>query len=248
MEEFLIQMKAVIVEILTNLTNPDQWQVILGKPEFFWAAFAVVNLIVFTETGLLIGFFLPGDSLLVTLGIVAQISWSVESTLLFTGCLCISAVLGDSVGYWIGYKAGPRLFQKEKSWLFRKDYLLAAQAFYVKHGGKTVIIARFIPIIRTFAPVVAGIGRMDYRRFLMFNVVGGVSWICGMVLLGYTLDLWLTPIIDWMRKQLGFQRKFEVARNIDIIVVVIVLISVGPLAWKFLMTRLNRKNKAPAIT
>ena len=112
MEDFLIQMKAVTVEILSNLTNPDKWKEILSKPEFFWAAFAVVNLIVFTETGLLIGFFLPGDSLLVTLGIVAQGYWPLESTLLLTGCLCVCAVLGDSVGYWIGYKSGPRLFKK----------------------------------------------------------------------------------------------------------------------------------------
>ncbi len=248
MEDFLLQMKAVIVEILTNLTNPDQWKVILSKPEFFWAAFAVVNLIVFTETGLLIGFFLPGDSLLVTLGIVAQGYWSVENTLLLTACLCGCAVLGDSVGYWIGYKAGPRLFQKEKSWLFRKDYLLAAQAFYEKHGGKTIIIARFIPIIRTFAPVVAGIGRMDYRRFLMFNIVGGVSWICGMMLLGYTLKFWVDPLVDWIGQQFfGRKLDFKVERNIDLIVVIIVLISVGPLVWKFAVQRLNRRKPAEVV-
>ncbi len=241
MDDFLVQMKDVFFEILTNLTNPDKWKDILSKPEFFWAAFAVVNLIIFTETGLLIGFFLPGDSLLVTLGIVAQGYWSVENTLLLTGCLCVCAVLGDSVGYWIGYKIGPRLFQKEKSWLFRKDYLLAAQAFYEKHGGKTIIIARFIPIIRTFAPVVAGIGRMDYKRFLMFNIAGGISWICSMMLLGYTLHLWAEPLVNWVGRQLGLQFHFKVERNIDSIVVLIVLISVVPLAWKFLMQRLNRR-------
>jgi len=247
MEDFLLQMKAVFVEILTNLTNPDQWKVILSKPEFFWAAFAVVNLIVFTETGLLIGFFLPGDSLLVTLGIVAQGYWSVESTLLLTACLCVCAVLGDSVGYWIGYKAGPRLFQKEKSWLFRKDYLLAAQAFYEKHGGKTIIIARFIPIIRTFAPVVAGIGRMDYRRFLLFNIAGGVSWICSMMLLGYTLHLWAEPMVNWIGRRMGRDLNFKVERNIDLIVVIIVLISVGPIAWKFLLQRIKRRKAAVEV-
>ncbi len=241
MEDFLGQMKAVFVEILTNLTNPDQWQVILSKPEFFWAAFAVVNLIVFIETGLLIGFFLPGDSLLVTLGIVAQGYWSVENTMLLTACLCVCAILGDSVGYWIGYKAGPRLFQKEKSWFFRKDYLLAAQAFYEKHGGKTIIIARFIPIIRTFAPVVAGIGRMDYKRFLMFNIAGGISWICSMMLLGYTLHIWAEPLVNWIGRRVGRDLNFKVERNIDSIVVLIVLISVAPLAWKFLMQRLKRR-------
>jgi len=246
MEEFLGQMWGLFVDIFTNLTNPDAWQKTLTRPGIYWAAFAVVNLIVFTETGLLIGFFLPGDSLLVTLGIVSQGYWSVEQTVFLTACLCACAVLGDSVGYWIGYKGGPRLFQKEKSWFFRKDYLLAAQAFYVNHGGKTIIIARFIPIVRTFAPVVAGIGRMDYKRFLMFNVFGGVSWICSMMLLGYTLHLWAEPMVNWIGRQLGRELNFKVERNIDIIVVLIVLISVAPIAWKFLMQRLNRRKTAAA--
>ena len=245
MPEFLVQMKDVFVEILTNLRDPGQWA-LMRDPKLFWSVFAVVNLIVFTETGLLVGFLLPGDSLLVTLGIVAQVFWDPADTLLLTACLCVSAVLGDSVGYWIGYKAGPRLFQREKSWLFRKDYLLAAQAFYEKHGGKTIILARFVPIIRTFAPVVAGIGRMDYRRFLLFNVAGGVGWICSMMLLGYTLHHWAEPLVNWVGRQLGKELDFKVERNIDIIVVLIVLISVAPLAWKFLMQRLGRRKNAVA--
>ena len=245
MEDFFVQMKDVFVEIITNLRDPGQWAAI-RKPEFFWAAFAVVNLIVFTETGLLVGFLLPGDSLLVTLGIVARSFWSVEQTLFLTACLCVAGILGDSVGYWIGYKAGPRLFQKEKSWFFRKDYLLAAQAFYEKHGGKTIILARFVPIIRTFAPVVAGIGRMDYKRFLMFNIAGGIGWISSMMLLGYTLHLWAEPMVNWIGRQLGRELNFKVERNIDVIVVLIVLISVAPIAWKFLMQRLNRRKTAAA--
>ena len=247
MEDFFVQMKDVFVEIITNLRDPGQWAAI-RKPEFFWAAFAVVNLIVFTETGLLVGFLLPGDSLLVTLGIVARSFWTVEQTLFLTACLCAAGILGDSVGYWIGYKAGPRLFQKEKSWFFRKDYLLAAQAFYEKHGGKTIILARFVPIIRTFAPVVAGIGRMDYKRFLMFNIAGGIGWICSMLLLGYTLHLWAEPMVNWIGRQLGRELNFKVERNIDVIVVLIVLISVAPIAWKLLVQRLSRRKAAVSPT
>src|SRR4029079_9077799 len=123
----------------------------------------------------LVGFFLPGDSLLVTAGIVFHNLIAVQGCspwllppLLVT--LCVSAIVGDSVGYGIGRKAGPRLFNRERSFFFRKEYLLMAQAFYEGHGGKTVVLARFMPILRTFAPVVAGIGNMNYRRFLLFNI------------------------------------------------------------------------------
>src|SRR5262249_33560072 len=148
---------------------------------------------VFTETGLLVGFFLPGDSLLVTAGVVAyMVGWPVHYLI---PLLWAAAVLGDSSGYLIGSKAGPRLFTKEKSFFFRKDYLLAAQAFYERHGGKTIILAKFIPIIRTFAPVVAGAGRMPYRRFVAFSLVGAGGWISSMILLGYTLTMWLDPLL-----------------------------------------------------
>ena len=100
--------------------------------------------------------------------------------------LCLSAIVGDSVGYSIGFKTGPKIFRREKSLFFNKDHLLKAQQFYERHGGKTIILARFMPIIRTFAPVVAGVGRMEYRRFLFFNVFGGIGWVCSMVLIGYS--------------------------------------------------------------
>src|SRR5579885_3621488 len=164
MEDTLQQVWAILVHIVTNLTNPDAWREVLEKPEVFWAAFIAVTLIVFTETGLLVGFFLPGDSLLVTVGIVAHgAGWPVQWMI---PAFWAAAVLGDSCGYLIGRTAGPRLFQKEKSFFFRKDYLLAAHEFYERHGGKTIVLAKFVPIIRTFVPVVAGIGRMGYRRLL----------------------------------------------------------------------------------
>ena len=227
MDETLQQVWAILVQIVMNLTNPDAWTEAFSRPGVFWAVFIAVNLIVFTETGLLVGFFLPGDSLLVTLGIVAalpDVGWPAHWLVL---SLCASAVVGDSVGYWIGHKAGPRLFQREDSFFFRRNHLLAAQAFYERHGGKTIIIARFMPFVRTFAPVVAGIGRMEYRRFLAYNVIGGVAWIVSMFLLGYTLHLWADPLLKPV-----FGPDFKVAKQIDKVVILIVLLSVLPLLYK----------------
>jgi len=141
--------------------------------------------IVFAESGLFFGFFFPGDSLLLTAGLLAS-----RGTLdLFTliPILFTAAVLGDTVGYWFGAKTGPRIFRRENSLLFRRKNLLAAQAFYERHGGKTITLARFMPFIRTFAPIVAGAVGMNYRRFLFFNLLGGVAWAIGVTLLGYYL-------------------------------------------------------------
>src|SRR5882757_1072079 len=143
--------------------------------------------IIFAETGLLIGFFLPGDSLLVTAGVLVNAGLlnpfelsPFANLLLLNSVLIAMAVVGDAVGYSIGLKTGPMIFNREQSLLFRKDHLVATQQFYEKHGGKTIIIARFMPAVRTFAPVVAGIGRMGYRRFATFNIIGGTGWVISM--------------------------------------------------------------------
>lgn len=156
--------------------------------------------IVFAESGLLIGFFLPGDSLLFTAGFLASQGF-INIWLLSLGSF-IAAVVGDSVGYAFGHKIGKRLFQRENSLLFHKDNLLKAEAFYEKHGGKTIILARFMPIIRTFAPIVAGMGNMRYHSFLSYNIIGGFLWAIGLNLGGYILgntipnvDRYLLPII-----------------------------------------------------
>ena len=141
--------------------------------------------IVFAESGLFFGFFLPGDSLLLTAGLLASRGMLDIAILLVI--LFPAAVLGDTVGYWFGAKVGPPLFKREKSLFFKPKNLLAAKAFYDKHGGKTITLARFMPFIRTFAPIVAGAVKMEYRRFLAFNLVGGVVWAIGMTLLGYYL-------------------------------------------------------------
>jgi len=142
-------------------------------------------LIVFAESGLFFGFFLPGDSLLLTAGLLAS-RGQLDITILLIA-LPIAAILGDGIGYWFGRRTGPRIFTRENSLLFRRRNLLAARAFYERHGGKTIMLARFMPFIRTFAPIVAGAVEMEYRRFLLFNVVGGLMWGVGVTAAGYYL-------------------------------------------------------------
>jgi membrane-associated protein len=170
--------------------------------------------IIFAESGLFFGFFLPGDSLLLTAGLFAykgELSLWVLLPLLF-----VAAVLGDNVGYWFGRKTGPPLFNREESLLFKRKNLLAAKAFYEKHGGKTIVLARFMPFIRTFAPIVAGAVEMDYRRFMTFNLLGGLFWAIGVTLAGYTLGSLFPPeVLD---------------KYFLLIVVVVILLSVLPTA------------------
>ena len=141
--------------------------------------------IVFAESGLFFGFFLPGDSLLLTAGLLASQGKLEIAALLII--LPVAAILGDNVGYWFGKKTGSHIFNRDESLLFRRKNLLAAQAFYDRHGGKTIILARFMPFIRTFAPIVAGAVEMPFRRFFTFNVIGGLLWGVGVTLAGYYL-------------------------------------------------------------
>lgn len=156
--------------------------------------------IIFAESGLLIGFFFPGDSLLFTAGFLA--SQGFLNIWLLMGITFIAAVLGDSTGYWFGNKVGDKIFIKENSLFFKKDNIQKAKDFFEKHGSKTIILARFVPIVRTFAPILAGVGKMHYRRFLIFNVISGALWTLGVSLLGFFLgrmipniDKYLLPII-----------------------------------------------------
>ncbi len=152
-----------------------------------WGGYTVLVAIVFAETGLLAGFFLPGDSLLVTAGLVASAPASPVSLWGLIGLLGLAAIAGDSTGYAIGYHAGPRIFSRDDSRFFHKDHLVRTQRFYEKYGAKTIVLARFVPIIRTFAPTVAGVGKMRYRTFLLYNVVGGLGWVASMTCAGYFL-------------------------------------------------------------
>lgn len=156
--------------------------------------------IIFAESGLFFGFFLPGDSLLVTAGLLATQGYFHLG--LIIPVLAIAAVAGDSVGYWFGRKVGPKIFKKEDSFFFKKSHLAKAHSFYQKYGGKTIFLARFVPIVRTFAPIVAGAADMDYKRFISFNVFGGIFWTTSMLLVGYFLgsvlpdiDKYILPLI-----------------------------------------------------
>jgi len=182
--------------------------------------------IVFSETGLFFGFFLPGDSLLVTAGLLA--SQGYFNVWLLIPLLCFAAILGDTVGYWFGYKVGPAIFKRKGSLLFKKEHLDHAHTFYEKHGGKTIVIARFIPIIRTFAPIVAGAAKMKYRVFLTFNIFGGVLWITSMILLGYFLGN-VIPDVD----------KYLIP-----IIATIVFISLLPAMFEFYKSRRDKLNKS----
>ncbi len=149
--------------------------------------------IVFAETGLLVGFFLPGDSLLVTAGLFAARGDLDITTLNLT--LIAAAIAGDATGYWIGRRTGQALYSRPDSFFFRREHLRITHQFYERHGGKTIVFARFMPIVRTFAPVVAGVAAMGYRRFAIFNVVGGIVWVTSMTLGGYALGS-LIPDIE----------------------------------------------------
>ena len=157
-------------------------------------------LIVFAESGLFFGFFLPGDSLLFTAGLFAA-EGTLNLPLILVGCF-VAAVAGDQVGYLFGQRVGPALFRRPDSRLFKQEYVERAQEFFARHGAKTIVLARFVPIVRTFAPILAGVGRMPYRTFLSFNVIGGFLWAIGVTLLGFWLgnlipdiDRYLLPII-----------------------------------------------------
>lgn len=151
-----------------------------------WGGYLILFLIVFAETGLLAGFFLPGDSLLVTAGLLSAVD-GVLNVWMLNGLLCFAAIIGDTTGYWIGRSVGPKLFNRENSLFFHKHHVERAKKFYEKYGAKTIIIARFVPIVRTFAPTIAGVGQMEYKKFLTYNVVGGIGWVMSMTLAGYFL-------------------------------------------------------------
>lgn len=195
----------------------------------------IVALIIFSESAFLVGFFLPGDTLLFSAGLLAsQGVFPIEPLIL--ACI-LGAVIGDNVGYEIGHRTGPMIFKKEDGILFHKDNIIRAQKFYEKHGGKTVTIARFVPFIRTFAPLVAGIGKMDRKKFMVYNVVGGIVWCVSITLVGY----WLGSRIP------------KLGEYIDLVLVGVIALSVvlsighilaNPKSRKIILTRLKNLKKS----
>lgn len=190
--------------------------------------------IIFAETGLAIGFFLPGDSLLVVAGLFAA-AGKLNLWIMLVS-LIIAAIVGDAVGYYSGRRIGQAIFTRPKSRFFNPKHLQKAHAFYEKHGGKTIIIARFIPIVRTFAPIVAGAAQMSYRDFLMFNVFGGLLWVTSMLLAGYFLG----GLVES-----AFGIKLE--EHIDKVVIVVVFLSVLPIIIEYLKAKFG-KSKLEAET
>ncbi len=186
--------------------------------------------IVFAETGLAVGFFLPGDSLLVVAGLFAATGKLNLAVLLST--LFVAAVVGDAVGYYTGARLGPRLFKRKKSFFFRPSHLQKAHAFYEKYGGKTIVIARFVPIVRTFAPIVAGAAEMPYRRFVVFNVLGGFLWVFSMLLGGYFLG-------SLLKSRAGI----DLDEHIEWVIIIVVLLSLTPAIIEYLK---SRRKKTPA--
>jgi membrane-associated protein len=217
----------------------ELWQNIkhyLNPETIATAGYFVLIFVVFAETGLAAGFFLPGDSLLFVAGLfAADGKFNLFSSLghelnliILLFSVFLAAVIGDAVGYLTGTKLGPRLFKRPKSLLFKPSHLQKAHAFYEKHGGKTIIIARFVPIVRTFAPIVAGAAQMPYRTFVVYNVVGGFLWVFTMILGGYFLG-----------------RAFPFLReHLEIVVIVIVLLSILPAAIEIIKSRREKKTEA----
>jgi membrane-associated protein len=206
------------LDLIRQLTDPDRLAALLHSMGalFYVLLFAVV----FCETGLVVTPFLPGDSMLFAVGAVASLPGANLSLTVILVVLVVAAVGGDAVNYAIGFHAGPKVFCSERSWLFHKKHLLRTQAFYEKYGGKTIILARFIPIIRTFAPFVAGIGKMSYFRFALYNVTGGVAWVFLCVFSGYFFGN-----IAWIKA------------HFEMVLIAIVVISVLPMVLELFLAR-----------
>ena len=194
-----------------------------------WGGYTVLMAVVFAETGLLAGVFLPGDSLLVTAGLIAASDGGLRIGPLL-GCLSLAAIAGDSVGYAIGYVLGPRVFTRERSRWLHPDHLAKTRRFYERYGAKTIILARFVPIVRTLAPTLAGAGKMRYRSFFIFNVAGGIGWVAGMTLAGYGLGRSVPGMVDHLHG----------------VIAVVILVSFLPLAREWWLAR--RSLPAPSQT
>ncbi len=217
-------MIAEIVHFIRSLTDPAQLIQLLSTVLTGWLGYVVLFAVVFAESGLLLGFFLPGDSLLFTVGVVAGAGKLQIGTMI--AMLATASILGDGIGFFLGSTVGYSLFKNGNSRIFRREYLDRTHAFYEKHGGKTIIYAKFVPIIRTFAAFIAGVGKMQYPRFLAFNVFGAIGWVTSMICLGYGLGN--VPIIR---------------ANFEKVVLLIIAVSLIPAGVQVLKSR-----KAPEPT
>ncbi|MGZ5192787.1 MAG: DedA family protein [Kaistella sp.] len=220
----------------------ESWKDLLN-PEFYiqMGGFWLILFIIFAETGLFVGFFLPGDSLLFVSGIYAVeiVKQSIGSTgndfldtTILATAIAIAAVIGNEVGYWFGRKAGPSLYKREDSFLFKKKYLFQAHDFFEEHGALAVIMARFLPVVRTFTPIVAGIVKMDKTRFLIDNIIGAFLWSFSLIFAGHYLD-------RLFMDQFGIDLK----SHLEMIIIIIVLITTVPLLMKFFFGKKKEKDR-----
>jgi membrane-associated protein len=207
-----------LLEVWRSLTDPDKLIHLLSQVVTGGLGYLLLAAIVFSETGLLVGLFLPGDSLLFTVGVVAGAGSL--NIVQICALLAVASILGDQSGYLLGYRTGPAIFSRKDSRLFKQEYVTRTQRFYEKHGGKTLVYAKFVPIVRTFAPFMAGVGRMQYSRFVGFNVAGGLGWVLSMTLAGYTLGG--VPLIR---------------KHFEKVVIGIVVVSVLPLILTYFRSR-----------
>ncbi len=225
--ESIVQFLSQIIELLNPKVLIDTLLNWLGGFVYFGLFF-----IVFAETGLAVGFFLPGDSLLVVSGLMARTLPDKLNIFLVLIAFFAGSVIGDSVGYWTGRTMGKRLFNREKSFIFKPSRVEKARKFFEKHGAKTIVLARFVPIVRTFAPMVVGATEMPYSRFLPFSILGGLLWIGSMVLAGYFLG---TVIEN------AFNIKLE--EHIEKVVIVVILLSIVPMIIEYLKSRREKKHE-----
>lgn len=207
-----------MLEFLKQLTDP---QSIIQ-----YGGLALLLFVIFAETGLLIGFFLPGDSLVFISGLICVSKPDLlgVNLLALIISLSLAAVLGNITGYWFGYKVGPPLFERQDSIIFKKQYLITTRAFYDKNGGKTLIIGRFLPIIRTFAPILAGVIKMDFEQFMLYNILGAIAWIGLLSTIGYYLGSYV-----WVQQNVGY------------IVVGLVVITTIPIITTYLKSKKRNK-------
>ena len=223
-----MQFFRLLYDLLRHLGEDARWRALIeyiGPTNLYIVLFAIV----FAETGLVVTPFLPGDSLLFAIGAMGARDIGINLPLV-TVLLIVAAVVGDAVNYWIGYRLGPAVFSRENSRLLNKKHLIKAHEFYEKYGGKTIILARFVPIVRTFAPFVAGVGKMNYFRFFLFNVIGGIAWVLICVGAGYLLGS--VPFVK---------------KNFELVIVAIVVISVLPMAIEFWNARKAPKQGKSAL-
>jgi membrane-associated protein len=223
----LFQQLADVLKYLIDVAlHLDRYLNDWANPLGLWL-YVILFVVIFCETGLVVTPFLPGDSLLFAVGALASTEGSRLQIGVLLVLLTVAAIIGDAVNYAIGRHVGPRVFTSETSWLLNKKHLLRTQAFYEKHGAKTIVLARFMPIVRTFAPFVAGIGGMSYKRFSLFNVTGGIAWVFSFLIAGYFFG--------------GIP---TVKRNFHVVILAIIVLSVMPVVIEFIKAR---REKAPAL-